>query len=145
MGSMECVTVGFDVTVSPASVPSNDGQLVNLTSAGITLLNGDQVMFVRQGQTCDTTTPFNGTFRDTRFHTNSVMWTGSASQLMSFDFAGMRRNQDVTAFLCVNSSGATSYFALPASTISVTSAVVGLSGDPHVRAANGQWLDFYGE
>lgn len=133
------VVVKFgDVTISPASVPANDGQLVKLTYPGASLVAGNTVLFHHPTATCNVAA----------FSSDSTSYSSSATvtlsgDVLTFDFTGMYSVQDFDAKLCVRTSS-TTVLSLPV-TIKVSKPVVGIAGDPHVRSASGAWLDFYGE
>lgn len=141
--SMSCVTVAFDVSVSPITVPSNTGQLLTLGYPGGTLVAGDQVLFVHPNSRCDTSVDFVNAHTTNSAEYSSSATVGASGAVLSFDFDGMRTSEDISAFLCVKSG--TDVFGLPSITTLVQAAVVGLAGDPHVRSADGAWLDFFGE
>jgi len=145
--SYACQSVTFDATVSPNSVPANYGQIVQVTYAGNSLHVGDQVMF-----TTLTTCPTNATFETAKtlnenYNTDAATVATSGTAL-TFNFTGMRSfqasNPTYTATMCVRTATNFDIFMLSGSTITVGEAVVGIAGDPHVRSANGEWLDFYG-
>jgi hypothetical protein len=146
-----CLSVGFEVTLSPESVPANSGQLVAVTFDEQMLSAGDEVMFVAKGKSCDSTTPTFSTARATQqalpYYSSHATIVNSGDAL-TFDFSGMTAG--IQTRLCVNSSG--TIFSLSSSTLDVTKGVentqynaAGLYGDPHVRSSNGEFLDFYGE
>jgi len=135
------VVVKFgDVTISPASVPANDGQLVKLTYPGASLVAGNTVLFHHPTATCDVAA----------FSSDSTSYSSNATvalseDVLTFDFTGMYSVQDFDAKLCVLTNSTTgTVLSLPV-TIKVSKPVVGIAGDPHVRSASGAWLDFYGE
>jgi len=144
--SLPCVQVSFNVGLSPASLPANTMQMVKFEFQGGSLTQGDQVMFVHPQSKCDATTPAFGTahtLNARRYSTSATV--GSSGNVLLFDFDQMRYGNDIEVYLCVNDTATKTVFPLKGSTLKITPAVVGLSGDPHVRAADGKWLDFYGE
>jgi hypothetical protein len=150
---LDCVTVGFDVSISPASVPANDFQNLRLTYPGVTLKPGDKVMFYHPSAPC-LTANFATARQTNPSKYSSVANVELSGEALSFDFSGMYAfNQDFPAKLCVQTQSDSEpeirpRFVLDASTVIVTQPValaVGIAGDPHVRTATGTWLDFYGE
>jgi len=144
--SLPCVQISFDVGLSPATLPANTRQMVKFVFQGGSLAKGDQVMFVHPQSKCDSTTPAFGTAHalNARMYSTSATVTSSGNVLL-FDFDNMRSGNDIDVYLCVNDTSTKTVFPLKGSTVKITPAVVGLSGDPHVRAADGKWVDFYGE
>jgi hypothetical protein len=139
--SYACQSVSFDATISPAIVPANYGQIVQVTYTGNSVAVGDQVMF-----TTTASCPTNDTFATAKtssykYNTDAVTVATSGTAL-TFNFTGMWIYKDVTAKMCVLSGN--DVFMLSGATITVGPSVVGIAGDPHVRSANGEWLDFYG-
>lgn len=62
---------------------------------------------------------------------------------MLFDFTNLAGE---TLVLCVRKNGTNTYLTFPNVVIEITQEFPPqLAGDPHVRSANGQWLDFHGE
>lgn len=141
--SLSCVEVGFEVTVSPATVPSNFGQLVTVSYSGSSVASGDVIMFAHPSFTCDYA--FLTAHDNNPGAYSSSQKVTSADSILTFDFAGMSTSTNVEAVLCVNDTSTGSVYRLPGATITVTKPVVGISGDPHVRTPSGAWLDFYGE
>jgi hypothetical protein len=145
---LDCVTVGFDVSISPASVPANDFQSVQLTYPGVTLKPGDKVMFYHPSAACNKATNFTTARSNNPSKYSSVANVTLSGEVLSFNFSGLYAfNQDFAAKLCVHHN-ADDVFSLDAATLIVTKPValaVGIAGDPHVRSATGAWLDFYGE
>jgi len=144
--ALECVTVGFEVTASPADVPANNGQVISVAYPGYTIVPGDQLLW---------RVPFSGVSCPTNFtgarevspsmYSNAVI-AGDSDTMYVFDFEGMRASfGDTDLVLCVNSTNIASTFTVMGAKVTLTPAVVGVSGDPHVRAADGAWHDFYGE
>jgi len=127
-----------DVTVSPASIPANAGQVVTLTYPGASLATGDKVLFHHPDATC----------QQAAFSSNSTLYSSTVTVTQSeeaytLDFTGMYSVQDFDAKLCVLTADKNT-LSLPVA-ITVSKPVVGIAGDPHVRSASGAWLDFYGE
>jgi len=143
--TLSCVTVGFDVSVAPASVPSNTGQLVQLSFAGGTLAQGDIVMFVHPQFACSSSVNFTTAHTTSPTGYSSSATVGASGAFLSFDIDGMQTTQDVDAILCVYDTASGAVFSVPSATVEVTATVVGIAGDPHVRSASGAWLDFYGD
>jgi hypothetical protein len=151
---LRCVTMKFDVVPSPGVVPGNSGQLIALNFPGSTLQTGDQVLWVSSAASCsDVEVVQNGvqtgTFANAHERRPSVFsgmaTVGSSGAALVFDMSAMGGSANIL-LLCVKDSGTNgTVFALPQTKLQVTAAVVGLAGDPHVRAADGKWLDFYGE
>jgi len=141
--ALTCKSVSFTVSVSPPSVPANTGQLLALNFEGVSLLAKDVVMWAKSSSECTASTNFTtaSTTNPTQYSSSAIVT--SSGSIMSFDFG--KSLQGNTLMLCVRRD--TTVYKLTGTTILVTEAVnaVGIGGDPHVRAADGKWLDFYGE
>jgi hypothetical protein len=144
---LECKSVSFAVTVSPPSVPANDEQFLALSFNGVSLLADDEVMWTSTDATCDTTTNFTTASTDNSFYYSSSAKVVASDAVLSFNFD--KSMQGNTLVLCVKRDvgGVNTVYKLLGTTILVTAhvSVVSVGGDPHVRAADGKWLDFYGE
>jgi len=162
--TFECVTIEFGVDVSTDTVSANDQQQMSITDTGSTLEIDDKLVWVKEG--CSCTDDMNLTESDPSCWSSPANFATSGG-VLEFDFdASMSGTFPTTAFLCVVRVIQPSLarrllltvvqdvqiaFALKSNTISVTKAVgveytaVGILGDPHVRASDGSWLDFYGE
>jgi hypothetical protein len=146
-----CMSIGFGVDLSRATVSANAGQLVSVTFDDGVLKKDDLVMFVHKSQKCDSTTPSFAdahTNKQTKSFYSSHAVIGNSGDALAFDFDGMQGGFETR--LCVNSSNV--IFAISSATIDITPTVegtnydgAGMYGDPHVRSATGEFLDFYGE
>jgi hypothetical protein len=137
---LNCVEVDFAAIVSPVNVPANADQVISLTDKGDVLRDGDLVEFFASGQTCSGSTPFNVSAPADASYTNVVNFTTGSTH--KFDFSTLNTTSMAIASPCVKRG--TDVFKISAS-VNIDAAVVGLAGDPHVRTASGDWVDFYGE
>jgi len=69
-----------------------------------------------------------------------VLATGA---VISLDFDGMSTGKG--AYLCVREKDGGKTYKSSGSSVAISNAVVSISGDPHVRKADGHWVDFFGE
>lgn len=138
---LSCVEVDFVVTADPNHAPANDGQIISLNWDGVALKTGDEVYWKVPGAECVAT---NNPLVNTSSYSNFIT-VGSSGSLGVFNFTNMRYGADVVLTLCVDSLGAnTNVFEYAATNLTLTAPVVSISGDPHVRSARGEWMDFYG-
>jgi len=145
--TLSCLTVAFAVVPNPSSVPSNDGQLIALGYDGGSLTPGDHVMFVHEDYACESVTSFaTARTNNQAAYTNVALVGIDPATPLSFDFSGLQTTGNTPeAYLCVNSTATGEVYSLKSSKVAINKEVVGLAGDPHVRSATGEWLDFYGE
>jgi hypothetical protein len=140
--TLNCVGIKFGATVYPTSVPGNDKQELSLTFSGTTLKKDDRVVWISKGSACSAPAFVSDAHKLNPYSFSSTSTIVASGAALKFNFTQQQSSNVMT--LCVQRGGG--YFSLADTTVAVTQAVtVGIGGDPHVRAADGKWLDFYGE
>jgi len=144
-----CVRLTFDVIATP-NVPANTGQLVTLdwlNRNGVgALAPGDEVLFAVASQSCPPSSPSGGfaLAHDTapsQFSSSAIVTAPGAA--LPFDFDGFSPQDRVE--LCVNSSDTVYRLSCPTCGVAILNPVVSLNGDPHIKTADGNFVDFFGE